>query len=163
MPTKWTPGWEKDTSTLLQLFVSIQGLILIEAPYCNEPGQQRDGGTEQSAQYNRMVQAGVVDNMAKMITAPPDGLASTLEHLMAREGPALLRRAAVLSNADCTAAHITSLDIALKHPFGAPLTGPVENGSAAVAGVTEEMPSWLTVADTPFTSGYVDDEMDDDY
>ena len=29
--------------------------------------------------------------------------------------------------------------------------------------MTEEMPRWLTVADTPFTSGYVDDEMDDDY
>jgi hypothetical protein len=33
-----------------------------------------------------------------------------------------------------------------------------------VGGVTEEMPRWLIVADVPFTSGYVDDEMDgDDY
>merc|ERR1711907_634934 len=158
------PGWDADTSTLLQLCVSIQGLILIEAPYCNEPGQQRDGGTEQSTEYNRMVQAGVVDNMVKMIAAPPAGLASTLERLMAREGAALLRRAAVLGNEECTASHITSLDVALKHPFGAPLTGPVENsGLPAVGGVIVEIPRWLTVADTPFTSGYVDDEMDDDY
>ena len=159
------PGWEQDTSTLLQLFVSIQGLILIEAPYCNEPGQQRDGGTEQSTQYNRMVQAGVVDNMVKMIAAPPAGLSTALEDFVARHGPALLRRAAVLGNTDCTAAHITALDTALAHPFGTPLTGPLENtGSPTVGGVTEEMPRWLIVADVPFTSGYVDDEMDgDDY
>jgi ubiquitin-conjugating enzyme E2 O len=158
------PGWEKDTSTLLQLFVSIQGLILIEAPYCNEPGQQRDGGTEQSMQYNRMVQAGVVDNMTKMIAAPPIGLSTVVSNFVAREGPGLLRRAVVLGNSDCTSAHITALDTALEHPFGTKLSGPVENtGSDIVGGVTEEMPRWLTVADAPFTSGYVDDQMDDDY
>ena len=157
------PGWEQDTSTLLQLFVSIQGLILIEAPYCNEPGQQRDGGTERSTQYNRMVQAGVVDNMVKMIAAPPAGLSTVLEDFAAREGPALLRRAAVLGNTDCTAAHITGLDTALAHPFGTPLTGPLDNiGSPLVGSVTEEIPRWMIVTDVPFTSGYVDDAMDGD-
>ena len=33
------PGWDPAVSTLLQLLVSIQGLVLIENPYCNEPGQ----------------------------------------------------------------------------------------------------------------------------
>jgi ubiquitin-protein ligase len=157
------PGWDKDASTLLQLFVSIQGLILIEAPYCNEPGQQRDGGTEQATQYNRMVQAGVVDNMTMMIAAPPAGLSAVVENYAVREGVALLRRAVVLGNTECTPANIIALDAALQHPFGMALTGPVENtGSAVVGGVTEEVPRWLTVTDVPFTSGYVDDQMDDD-
>ena len=156
------PGWEPHVSTLLQLLVSIQGMILIEQPYCNEPGQQRDGGSEQATEYNKAVQAGVCDNMAKMIASPPEGLATVVAQFAARDGPALLRRAAVLGNEGCTDAHITALDTALGHPFGHPLTTRVENtGSSAVGGVEEVVPRWLTVAETPFTSGYVDEEMDD--
>ena len=130
--------------------------------YCNEPGQQRDGGTEQSTQYNRMVQAGVVDNMTKMIATPPAGLEQVVQSFVAREGPALLRRATVLGNKDCTSDHLTSLDSALEHPFGAPITSAMDNnGSPAIGGVVEQVPQWLVVADKPFTSGYVDDEMDD--
>ena len=33
--------WNKDTSTFLQVLVSIQSLILVEDPYFNEPGWER--------------------------------------------------------------------------------------------------------------------------
>ena len=33
------PGWDANTSTLLQLLVSIQGLVLVKDPYFNEVGQ----------------------------------------------------------------------------------------------------------------------------
>jgi baculoviral IAP repeat-containing protein 6 len=53
------PGWVPNQSTLLQVLVSIQGLILVENPYFNEPGFERDRGTPQgqkaSEQYNARI------------------------------------------------------------------------------------------------------------
>jgi len=39
-------SWNKDTSTFLQVLISIQSLILVEKPYFNEPGWERDMHTE---------------------------------------------------------------------------------------------------------------------
>ena len=178
------PGWEPETSTLLQLLVSIQGLILIEQPYCNEPGQQRDGGTAQSVEYNKACQAGIVDNMTKMLQSPPEGLKDVVEEFMAREGEGLLRRAAVLPNEQMSDGAIAALDAALRHPFDTPLTtrltpkatkkGEEEKDEeeeeekvdlSRVGGVEESVPKWLVVAEKAFTSGYGDPtEADqDDY
>ena len=48
--------WNKDTSTLLQVLVSIQSLILVENPYFNEPGYERDmhneSGKRKNFEYN---------------------------------------------------------------------------------------------------------------
>jgi len=50
------PGWNASTSTLLQVLVSIQGLILVPDPYFNEPGYEGSQGTPQgkaaSKQYS---------------------------------------------------------------------------------------------------------------
>ena len=35
----WGEGWDANTSTILQLLVSIQGLVLVKDPYFNEVGQ----------------------------------------------------------------------------------------------------------------------------
>ena len=49
-------AWNKQTSTFLQVLVSIQSLILVEQPYFNEPGWERDmntkQGDEKSFNYN---------------------------------------------------------------------------------------------------------------
>lgn len=34
-------SWNKETSTLLQVLISIQSLILVDMPYFNEPGYVR--------------------------------------------------------------------------------------------------------------------------
>ena len=51
--------WNKDTSSLLQVFMSIQSLILIDEPYFNEPGYESSIGTpkgkEQSYNYNNKI------------------------------------------------------------------------------------------------------------
>eukprot|EP00088_Acartia_fossae_P050171 TRINITY_DN5600_c0_g1_i2.p1 TRINITY_DN5600_c0_g1~~TRINITY_DN5600_c0_g1_i2.p1 ORF type:complete len:596 (+),score=127.78 TRINITY_DN5600_c0_g1_i2:132-1790(+) len=51
--------WNQDTSTILQVLVSIQSLILCPEPYFNEPGYQSSYGTasgkHRSAQYNEEV------------------------------------------------------------------------------------------------------------
>lgn len=50
------PGWVSGESTLLQVLISIQSLILVNDPYFNEPGYQRSmgtpSGTAQSNTYN---------------------------------------------------------------------------------------------------------------
>lgn len=50
------PGWISGESTLLQVLVSIQSLILVNDPYFNEPGyassQGTPNGTRRSEQYN---------------------------------------------------------------------------------------------------------------
>jgi ubiquitin-protein ligase len=50
------PGWIRNKSTLLQVLISIQGLILVNDPYFNEPGYERDRGTSRgkaaSDKYN---------------------------------------------------------------------------------------------------------------
>merc|ERR1712093_534136 len=140
----------------------------IEQPYCNEPGQQRDCGTAQS-----------VENMTKMLQAPPEGLKDVVEGFMAREGEGLLRRAAVLPNEQMTDGAIAALDAALHHPFDTPLTtrlkatkkGEDEKEEeekvdlSRVGGVEESVPKWLVVAEKAFTSGYGDptDADQDDY
>ena len=49
-------SWNKDTSTFLQVLISIQSLILVEQPYFNEPGWERDmhttKGKTNSFNYN---------------------------------------------------------------------------------------------------------------
>lgn len=53
------PGWSSGESTLLQVLVSIQSLILVSEPYFNEPGFQSSQGTPQgtkeSDKYNKNI------------------------------------------------------------------------------------------------------------
>jgi ubiquitin-protein ligase len=55
------PGWVSGESTLLQVLISIQSLILVNDPYFNEPGYEASRGTprgdEQSAAYNKRIQS----------------------------------------------------------------------------------------------------------
>lgn len=48
------PGWEPQTSTILQVLVSIQSLILVPDPYFNEPCFERTRGTYESKQHSDM-------------------------------------------------------------------------------------------------------------
>ncbi|XP_022908718.1 (E3-independent) E2 ubiquitin-conjugating enzyme UBE2O [Onthophagus taurus] len=63
-------------STLLQLIVSIQGLILVSEPYYNEAGYERQSasqqGYENSRTYNELVVLKMVQSMTEMIRSPPE-------------------------------------------------------------------------------------------
>lgn len=54
------PSWDPKSSTLLQVLVSIQALILVPDPYFNEPGYESSmssaAGKKQSATYNKNIQ-----------------------------------------------------------------------------------------------------------
>ncbi|KAG4067201.1 hypothetical protein HA402_000192 [Bradysia odoriphaga] len=64
------------SSTLLQVIVSIQGLILVSEPYYNEAGYEKQRGTQQgienSRMYNEMVVLKLVESMTKVIANPPE-------------------------------------------------------------------------------------------
>ena len=53
------PGWDRNNSSILQVLVSIQSLILVSDPYFNEPGYEGLRGTregnELSASYNSTI------------------------------------------------------------------------------------------------------------
>ncbi len=55
------PGWEPSYSTLLQVLISIQAMILgTDEPIANEPGWERDLGTEKSRRYNAILSHGTM-------------------------------------------------------------------------------------------------------
>ncbi|GAB0092462.1 (E3-independent) E2 ubiquitin-conjugating enzyme [Sergentomyia squamirostris] len=67
--------WGPD-STLLQVIVSIQGLILVSEPYYNEAGYEKQKGTQQgmenSRMYNEMAVIKLVQSMTKLMCSPPE-------------------------------------------------------------------------------------------
>ena len=68
--------WNAQTSSFLQVLVSIQSLILVSEPYFNEPGYERSrgtpSGTQSSKEYDaNIMQATVEWGMLDMIRNPP--------------------------------------------------------------------------------------------
>ena len=77
-------GWTTE-STLLQVLISIQSLILVEEPYFNEPGYQRSkgtpAGTRQSNEYNKNIRNmnirwAIIEN----ILNPPNEFEFVMKH-----------------------------------------------------------------------------------
>jgi len=63
------PGWISGQSTLLQVLISIQSLILVPDPYFNEPGWEASRGTQRgdtmSKQYNSRIREHTIDAAIK--------------------------------------------------------------------------------------------------
>ncbi|KAI0340853.1 ubiquitin conjugating enzyme family protein [Trametopsis cervina] len=67
------PGWVSGRSTLLQVLISIQSMILCDEPYLNEPGWANCAGTPQSKQYSANVRRMVVRTaMLGNLKNPPE-------------------------------------------------------------------------------------------
>eukprot|EP01132_Coremiostelium_polycephalum_P001414 gene1414-1783_t len=76
----WSGGsgetWNPNTSTLLQVLISIQSLILVPEPFFNEPGYESQIGTAQgknsSMSYNQNIRIATIEwAMVDMIKNPP--------------------------------------------------------------------------------------------
>jgi len=70
--------WNPKTSTFLQVLVSIQSLILVEQPYFNEPGYERDMDTDKgkaaNKAYNNSLEVQTIRlAMNEQIKNPPPG------------------------------------------------------------------------------------------
>eukprot|EP00163_Fabomonas_tropica_P034130 TRINITY_DN931_c0_g2_i4.p1 TRINITY_DN931_c0_g2~~TRINITY_DN931_c0_g2_i4.p1 ORF type:complete len:488 (-),score=103.82 TRINITY_DN931_c0_g2_i4:63-1430(-) len=87
--------WNPRTSTLLQVLVSIQSLILVPEPYFNEPGYEQTIGTpegeENSFQYNATIRHGTVQHaMINMIRDPPRGFEDIINIHFALKGQGII-------------------------------------------------------------------------
>lgn len=87
--------WGKDSS-LLQVIVSLQGLILNSEPYFNEAGYEKQKGTQQgnenSRMYNEMVLLKLVQSMTKLIMNPPEPFRTEVSQHMRENAEELCRR-----------------------------------------------------------------------
>ncbi|KAJ7781258.1 hypothetical protein B0H16DRAFT_1497657 [Mycena metata] len=73
------PGWVAGRSTLLQVLISIQSMILCEEPYLNEPGWANSAGTAQSRAYSANVRRMVVRTaMLGNLQNPPEPFADII-------------------------------------------------------------------------------------
>ncbi|KAJ7744459.1 ubiquitin conjugating enzyme family protein [Mycena maculata] len=73
------PGWVAGRSTLLQVLISIQSMILCEEPYLNEPGWAGSAGTPQSKAYSANVRRMVVKTaMLGNLQNPPEPFADII-------------------------------------------------------------------------------------
>ncbi|KAK7470678.1 hypothetical protein VKT23_002100 [Stygiomarasmius scandens] len=67
------PGWVSGKSTLLQVLISIQSMILCDEPYLNEPGWASSAGTPQSMAYSANIRRMVVKTaMLGNLKNPPE-------------------------------------------------------------------------------------------
>jgi len=78
-------SWNPKTSTFLQVMVSIQSLILVEQPYFNEPGYEREMNTLKGKQlsngYNEDRQPHTIRlAMTDMINNPPSGFEDVVKN-----------------------------------------------------------------------------------
>lgn len=71
------PGWDPQVSTLLQVLVSIQAMILCDEPYYNEPGWSNDKGTSReylAHLYHATIRHATMNYaMLDYLLAPPYG------------------------------------------------------------------------------------------
>ena len=74
-PGRSVENWDPSKSNLLQVLVSIQGLILVSEPYFNEPGYESQRGTEQgrkrSREYNERVLVNNLKSLTRVAEKPP--------------------------------------------------------------------------------------------
>ncbi|CAE7198227.1 UBC23 [Symbiodinium natans] len=88
------PGWDPQKSTLLQVLISLQGLVLVEDPYFNEPGHEwecnSEHGRNASALYNENVRLLVLRAALNVSKHPPSGFEEMVASHFARHGPRLL-------------------------------------------------------------------------
>ncbi|VDK62166.1 unnamed protein product [Onchocerca ochengi] len=76
--------WNPETSSLLQVIVSVQSLILVAEPYFNEPGYERSrytqAGQQASRDYDANIRQAVVKwAMLEMIRHPPPAFADIVK------------------------------------------------------------------------------------
>jgi len=92
--TEETEGWTPE-STLLQVFVSIQGLILVSEPYFNEAGYEKDKGkpesVERSRSYNEFALLLTFESLQRALSNPPKPFAGEIKKHILENGERILR------------------------------------------------------------------------
>jgi len=98
---KGSEVWNPDTSNMLQVLVSIQGLVLVDKPYYNEAGYEKQVGSEEgernTSQYNEAAFLASAKTMMYLLRRPPKHCAPLVKaHFRRRGGVVLAACAAYL-------------------------------------------------------------------
>ncbi|KAK7004416.1 E2/E3 hybrid ubiquitin-protein ligase UBE2O [Biomphalaria glabrata] len=92
---KGTEVWTSK-SNLLQVLLSIQGLILVSEPYYNEAGYEKQRGTqvglENSRMYNEMAIIKTIQSLIKMCAKLPVLFNQEIYHYLKAHGPKMIAR-----------------------------------------------------------------------
>uniref|UniRef100_A0A1A9WSA4 UBIQUITIN_CONJUGAT_2 domain-containing protein n=1 Tax=Glossina brevipalpis TaxID=37001 RepID=A0A1A9WSA4_9MUSC len=92
---KDTETWGPN-STTWQVILSIQALILVDEPYFNEPGYEKQKGTsygvEKSRVYNEMVIIKLVQSATKQLQNPPDIFSEEIFNHFKKRGSKMYER-----------------------------------------------------------------------
>ncbi|XP_041363558.1 (E3-independent) E2 ubiquitin-conjugating enzyme UBE2O-like [Gigantopelta aegis] len=83
-------------SNLLQVLISIQGLILVSEPYYNEAGYEKQRGTTQAAEnsrmYNEMAILKLIQSLTNMARKPPKVFEKETWKHLATFGPRIIKQ-----------------------------------------------------------------------
>eukprot|EP00271_Cylindrocystis_brebissonii_P005211 TRINITY_DN17172_c1_g4_i1.p1 TRINITY_DN17172_c1_g4~~TRINITY_DN17172_c1_g4_i1.p1 ORF type:complete len:1392 (+),score=291.27 TRINITY_DN17172_c1_g4_i1:430-4605(+) len=86
--------WHPGVSTLLQVFVSLQGLVLVAKPYYNEAGYERQMGTAEGERnallYNESAFLLSCKSTLQLLRRPPLGIEDLVLALYRRHAPRIL-------------------------------------------------------------------------
>jgi len=92
-------NWQPHKSNILQVLVSILGLVLVEEPFFNEPGYESSKGKPETSDLSRKYSEDVrLHVLRSMSTAPPAGFEELSKQHYAEHGPAILKRVEQLAN-----------------------------------------------------------------
>eukprot|EP00038_Savillea_parva_P013187 m.209416 g.209416 ORF g.209416 m.209416 type:complete len:957 (-) comp24598_c0_seq1:113-2983(-) len=76
------PGWDPKTSSILQLLLSVQGLVLVDEPYFNEPGFEKLKGTAEGTRASKLYSENAcvlaLQNLISLWSRPPSGFKSVM-------------------------------------------------------------------------------------
>jgi len=91
---KETELWTSN-STLLQVFISIQSLILVSEPYFNEPGFEKEKGSQtgatKSRDYNEAAVLRTLESLQRALNDPPEPFRDEIRQHIVEHSGRLLR------------------------------------------------------------------------
>ena len=102
---KGTEVWDPKRSNMLQVLVSIQGLVLVDDPYYNEAGYEKQSGTEEGKrngdQYNEQAFLASARSMISTLRDPPMHFEKLIRAHFKRRAPKILDACAAYLHEGC--------------------------------------------------------------
>jgi ubiquitin-conjugating enzyme E2 O len=107
-------SWQQHNSNMLQVLISILGLVLVEDPYYNEPGYEVNRGKPESEALSRKYSEEVrIMVLHSMLITPPKGFEEFAKEHFKECGTSIIKRAQRLAsaNTDRRVGRIDGIDI----------------------------------------------------
>ena len=102
---KGTEVWDPKRSNMLQVLVSIQGLVLVDDPYYNEAGYEKQSGTEEGKrngdQYNEQAFLASARSMISTLRDPPMHFEKLIRAHFRKRAPKILDACAAYLHEGC--------------------------------------------------------------